>query len=96
MILNALADRGEQRVLILDDYHTLTSASAHVLIGQLIAQAPAVLQLVIAGRDDPPLPIARLRAAGQLRELRMADLAFQGDETAALLRLVSGRALTPA
>jgi LuxR family maltose regulon positive regulatory protein len=81
---------------ILDDYHTLNTAAAHALVGQLIERAPAGLHVVIAGRDDPPLPLARLRAAGRLSELRVPELTFRGEEAAALVRLVSGRKLAPA
>lgn len=95
-MLNALAGRCEPLVLILDDYHTLNDAAAHALVGTLIAHAPAGLHLVIAGREEPPLPLARLRAAGHLNELRAAELCFRGEETAALLRLISGRALASA
>ncbi len=95
-LLNALADHSEQRVLILDDYHTLGTSAAHALVGQLIERAPAWLHVVIAGREDPPLPLARLRAGGRLSELRVPELSFRGEETAALLRLISGRELAPA
>jgi LuxR family maltose regulon positive regulatory protein len=95
-MLNALAGRGEPLALILDDYHTLNTAAAHALVGQLIARAPAGLHLVIAGREEPPLPLARLRAAGRLSEVRAPELRFQGEETAALVRLISGRELAAA
>lgn len=95
-MLNVLAGRSEPFLLILDDYHTLNAAAAHDLVGTLIARAPAGLHLVIAGREEPPLPLARLRAAGRLSELRVPELRFQGEETVALVHLISGRALAPA
>lgn len=95
-MLNVLAGRSEPLVLILDDYHTLNAAAAHALVGELIARAPAGLHLVIAGREEPPLPLARLRAAGRLSELRAPELRFQGEETVALVQLISGQALAPA
>ncbi|NTV04785.1 helix-turn-helix transcriptional regulator, partial [bacterium] len=94
-MLNALAGRSEPLVLILDDYHTLNDAAAHTLVGTLIAHAPPGLHLVIAGREEPPLPLARLRVEGRLSELRAPELRFQGEETAALVQLISGRALAP-
>lgn len=95
-MLNVVAGRSEPLVLILDDYHTLNAAAAHALVGELIARAPAGLHLVIAGREEPPLPLARLRAAGRLSELRAPELRFQGEETVALVQLISGRTLAPA
>lgn len=95
-MLNVLANRSQPLVLILDDYHTLNATAAHALVGTLIARAPATLHLVIAGREEPPLPLARLRADGRLSELRAPELRFHGEETAALLQLVSGRELAPA
>lgn len=95
-MLNALAARGEGLTLILDDFQSLQAPEAHALIERLIEQAPPNLRLVIAGRADPPLPLARLRACGALSELRAAELRFTGAECAALLRQASGRELADA
>jgi LuxR family maltose regulon positive regulatory protein len=95
-MLNTLASRSEPLVLILDDYHTLNDAAAHALIGQMIGRAPAVLHLMIAGREEPPLPLARLRVDGRLSELRVPELRFHGEETAALVQLISGQRLAAA
>ena len=54
-------------------------------LAALVRERPRALRLVLAGRADPPLPIARLRLAGELREIRARDLAFTPDEAAALL-----------
>ena len=55
----------------------------------------AALRVVIAGRSDPPLPLARLRARGELTELRAADLGFTADEAAALLTAVGDMPVDP-
>jgi LuxR family transcriptional regulator, maltose regulon positive regulatory protein len=90
MLLNELAASSVQRVLVLDDYHLLTDRRIHEAVEFLVAYLPASLRLVVAGRADPPLPLARLRARGELTELRAADLRFSPDEAAALLSTVSG------
>jgi LuxR family maltose regulon positive regulatory protein len=76
-ILNALTWWLEQdAVLIMDDYHTLTSEGAHDLLRFLVAHLPARLHLIIGTRVDPPLPLARLRARNQLYEIRAHALRF--------------------
>ena len=65
----------------------------HDSVTFLLDRLPPGLRLVLAGRADPPLPLARLRARGQLAELRAADLRFTLEETAAFLREATGRDL---
>jgi ATP/maltotriose-dependent transcriptional regulator MalT len=89
VLLNALAATDERHVLVLDDYHVLTDAQLHKQVEFLVAYAPASLQVVIAGRYDPELPLARLRAAGQLTEVRAADLRFTSEEAGALVAQVA-------
>lgn len=95
-LANALAARGEPAVLVLDDYHLLSEPEVHASLVALLEHLPACLRLVIAGRADPPLPVARLRARGALRELRAADLRFSQEETRAFLRDTMGLALDAA
>ena len=82
--------RGSAARLVLDDYHVLADPRIHESVEFLVTYLPPSLRLVVAGRSDPPLPIARLRARGELTELRAADLRFSADEAAALLAAVSG------
>jgi LuxR family maltose regulon positive regulatory protein len=89
-LANALAARAEPVVLVLDDYHLLSGAEVHGSLAALLEHQPACLRLVIAGRSDPPLPVARLRARGAVRELRAADLRFGSDETRAFLEETMG------
>jgi LuxR family maltose regulon positive regulatory protein len=76
--------------LILDDYHVITEPRVHAALSFILDHLPPPLHLVIATRADPPLPLARLRARGQLTELRQADLRFTIDEMAAFLQQVMG------
>ncbi len=75
--------------LVLDDYHLVDSPSVHRSLAYLLDHSPATMHLVLAGRDDPPLPLALLRARGQLLELRASDLSFTPAEAAAFLRRVA-------
>jgi ATP/maltotriose-dependent transcriptional regulator MalT/ActR/RegA family two-component response regulator len=73
-------------VLVLDDYHHVDSASpVNELVQELLMRPPGRLQLVLITRRDPPIPLALLRARGQVNEIRMRDLRFDASETRALL-----------
>jgi LuxR family transcriptional regulator, maltose regulon positive regulatory protein len=88
------ADPGPDEVLlVLDDYHLVDSASVHGSVAFLLENLPPGLRVVVSGRADPPLPLARLRARGQLAELRAADLRFTPEEAAALLAEAAGPGL---
>jgi LuxR family maltose regulon positive regulatory protein len=86
LLVNALAELDAPLVLVLDEIHELVSPPATAAIDFLVRHAPEQLRIVLAGRADPPLPIERLRVSGALRELRIADLAFDREETAELCR----------
>jgi LuxR family maltose regulon positive regulatory protein len=77
-------------IFILDDYHVLDSQSIDKILTFLIEHSPPKMHLVITTREDPQLPLARLRARGQLSELRAADLRFTSAEAAAFLKQVMG------
>ena len=94
-LVNALAAPADQIMLVLDDYHTITLQAIHEAIAFLLDRMPAHMQIVITTRADPPLPLARLRARGQLTELRAADLRFTGGEAAYLFDHIHGIALAP-
>jgi LuxR family maltose regulon positive regulatory protein len=70
---------------MLDDYHVIDAPSIHQALAFLLDHLPAHLHLIIATRADPPLPLSRLRARGELTELRATDLRFTADEAAAFL-----------
>lgn len=84
-LLNAFADFAEPFVLVLDDAHVLESNALQEALAFLVEHCPPNLHLIIATRADPPLPLARLRARGQLNEIRLPDLRFTFDETLAFL-----------
>ncbi len=85
-LINELAEPGGDEVLlVLDDYHVIGTEPVHTSAGFLLEHRPPGLHLVLASRADPPLPLARLRARGQLAELRAGDLRFTPGEAAALL-----------
>jgi LuxR family transcriptional regulator, maltose regulon positive regulatory protein len=94
-LVNELAaDPGPDEVLlVLDDYHLVDSEPVHESVAFVLENLPPGLRVVVSGRADPPLPLARLRARGQLAELRAADLRFTGEEAAALLGAAAGPVL---
>jgi LuxR family transcriptional regulator, maltose regulon positive regulatory protein len=96
-LINELAaDPGPDEVLlVLDDYHLVDSGPVHESVAFLLENLLPGLRVVVSGRADPPLPLARLRARGQLAELRAADLRFTGEEAAALLAEAAGPDLPP-
>jgi LuxR family transcriptional regulator, maltose regulon positive regulatory protein len=89
-LVNELAAQPEPVLLVLDDYHLVDAQPVHASVGFLVEHLPPGLRLVLASRADPPLPLARLRARGQLAELRERDLRFTAEEATALLRAVVG------
>jgi LuxR family maltose regulon positive regulatory protein len=91
-LLNQLRSTGDV-ILALDDYHLVTAAEIHRGMAFLLDHLPAKLHILLLSRIDPPLPLARLRARGQLAELRAADLRFTAEEAAAFFRDTMGLAL---
>jgi LuxR family transcriptional regulator, maltose regulon positive regulatory protein len=88
--INGLAALSHEAVLVLDDYHLITTPSIHRSVSYLVDHLPHQLHLVIATRADPPLPLARLRTYGHLTEIRAADLRFTAEETIAFLTRTLG------
>jgi LuxR family transcriptional regulator, maltose regulon positive regulatory protein len=89
-LANELDAAAEEVVLVLDDYHLVQAAAVHKSLSYLLEHLPACLHLVVASRADPPLPLARLRARGQLVEIREGDLRFTPQEAAELLHAAVG------
>jgi LuxR family transcriptional regulator, maltose regulon positive regulatory protein len=85
-LANQLQAAPEELALVLDDYHAIESRPVHDGMAFLLDHLPPQLHVVISSRSDPPLPLARLRARGQLAELRATDLRFTPEEASALLR----------
>src|SRR5438270_1099520 len=73
-LLNDLTTISDHFILVLDDYHVIDAKPVDQALTFLLDHLPPHMHLVIATREDPQLPLARLRAGGQLTELRVADL----------------------
>src|SRR4051794_22445762 len=80
-LLNDLDTITSPMVLILDDYHLVINRAVHEQLAFVIGRMPANVRLVLATRSDPMLPLARLRASGDLAEMRSDDLRFGLIET---------------
>ena len=90
LLLNEIAASPERFILVLDDYHLINSKSVDQAMAFFVEHLPPQIHLVIASREDPSLPLARLRVRRQLTELRAADLRFTPTETADFLNQVMG------
>ena len=95
-LLNDLAALDTQVLLALDDFQAIHSPAIHSGVSFFVEHLPPNAHVFIAGRADPPLPLARLRTRAQMVELRLADLRFTSTETAELLRAANAAGLTPA
>ncbi len=93
-LLNDLSAMAQPMTLVLDDYHTIDDPEVDSAVAFLLDHLPQQLHVVISTRQDPHLPLARLRARGQLTELRAADLRFDPGEVAQYLTSVMGLNLT--
>lgn len=95
LLSNDIAAIPREFVLVLDDYHLIELQTIHEAMAFLLDHLPPSLHLVIASRADPPFPLTRLRARGQLVELRAGDLRFSPEEAATFLNQQMGLRLTP-
>jgi LuxR family maltose regulon positive regulatory protein len=94
-LLNDLLAWDQRGVLLLDDFHVIQDRFILQVLEKLIANLPPAVQIVLLTREDPPLPLARLRANNQLTEVRASDLRFTDREAAQFLNEVLGLALSP-
>ena len=94
VLLNDLRATAGDIVLVLDDYHVIDAREVQDAMAFLLDHLPAQLHVVIAGRADPALPLARLRGRGELAEIRAAELRFTPEEAAAYLNEMMGLQLT--
>ncbi len=92
--LSDLSDIADDVVLILDDYHLVDAKAVDDALAFLVKHLPPHLHLTIATREDPPLPLARLRARGRLTEVRVADLRFTDGEATQFLNQAMGLTLS--
>lgn len=84
-LINDITQYDRPLILVLEDYHVITTATVHQALTFLLDHLPPLLHLLIITRSDPPLPLSRLRAGGELTEIRAADLRFSTNETAVFL-----------
>jgi LuxR family maltose regulon positive regulatory protein len=89
-LVNEIAAIPTQFVLTLDDYHTIRTPAIHQQLALLLEHQPPRMHLVLITREDPLLPVARLRARGQLLEIRQDDLRFSSQECADFFQTVMG------
>jgi LuxR family transcriptional regulator, maltose regulon positive regulatory protein len=92
-LLNEIAAIPETFTIVLDDYHIIDAKPVEDALAFLLEHLPPCMHLVIATREDPRLPLARLRARGQMAELRAADLRFTPAETTEFLNRKMGLGL---
>jgi LuxR family maltose regulon positive regulatory protein len=95
-LVNDLDALAGPTVLALDDYHVIDAREVHDVVAFLIEQLPPQVTLAMTTRADPPLPLSRLRARGELLEVRAADLRFTAEEADAFLNQVMDLRLDPA
>jgi LuxR family maltose regulon positive regulatory protein len=94
LLVNVLDDFPQDFTLVLDDYHTIDAIVIHEALAFLLNHLPSRMHIILLTRSDPALPLARLRACGQLTEIRAADLRFSVEEAAGFLNQTMGLALT--
>jgi len=95
-LINDLDILAGPMVVALDDYHVIDGAAVHEAVTFLLDNLPPQVTVAIATRADPPLPLSRLRARGELVEVRAADLRFTAVEAEEFLNEVMGLQLEPA
>jgi len=93
-LVNQLAALRSPVVLVLDDYHVISDRECHEQIGFLLAHLPRTVQVALVTRADPPLPLGRLRASGDVAEIGAPALRFGPPEVASLVRAVAGAELS--
>jgi LuxR family transcriptional regulator, maltose regulon positive regulatory protein len=94
-VINDFARLPARVTLVVDDYHLITNQAIQECVEFLVEHLPPTLRLVLATRSDPALPLARLRARGQMTEIRADELRFSEAETEELLNETLGLALPP-
>jgi len=93
-LINELSSFGGSLLLVLDDYHVIQSQPVHEILNFLVEHLPSNVHLVITSREDPPLPLHRLRARRQMLGIRQAELSFVPDEAGDFFQRIAGLDLT--
>jgi LuxR family maltose regulon positive regulatory protein len=92
-LINDLEVLAGPTVVALDDYHVVDAADVHEAVAFLLDNLPPQVTVAMTTRADPPIPLARLRARGELVEVRAADLRFTADEAEVFLNGRDGAAV---
>jgi LuxR family transcriptional regulator, maltose regulon positive regulatory protein len=95
-VVNRLADLPDRVIMVFDDYHAISATAIHEALTFLLDHLPDPARLVVITRAESLLPVSRLRARGQLVEIREADLRFTATESAVWLNGTMGLDLNPA
>jgi LuxR family maltose regulon positive regulatory protein len=93
-LISDIVELATPLVLVLDDYHLIHAAPIHRTVHHLLDHLPPQLHLALSAREDPPLPLPRLRARGQMTEMRASDLCFTEEEAAAFLEKTMGLSIS--
>jgi len=94
VLINELSTVSQDFSLVLEDYHVIEVREIHQMMDFLLEHLPPQLHLVILTRSDPPFPLARLRARGELSEIRAKDLRFSYEDAAKFLQNMVGLQLS--
>lgn len=94
-LINDIAATPSPLILVLDDYHLIHTLAIHRLLAFLLEHQPPQMRLAIISREDPPLPLPRWRARGQVVDVRQRDLQFTEEETSSFMRQVMRLDLEP-
>jgi LuxR family maltose regulon positive regulatory protein len=95
LLINEIAELPYRIVLVLDDYQYVSAGDAHESVAYFLEHLPENIHLVVSGRSDPSLPLGRLRAMGEMNEIRTEQLAFSEEEVACLLNERMGLDISP-
>jgi LuxR family maltose regulon positive regulatory protein len=95
VLINDLTEFPHRVVVVLDDYQFITEDDCHESVAFFVEHLPENIHLVLSSRTDPPLPLGRLRARGEMDEIRIEQLAFSEEETAYLLNEKMGLSIVP-
>jgi LuxR family transcriptional regulator, maltose regulon positive regulatory protein len=94
VLISEMAALPEPVVLVLDDYHLIKKPDCHEQVARLLSHLPSCVQVVIITRADPPLPVARMRALGEMAEIRARELRFDFRQAAELIQAVAAAELS--
>ncbi len=95
LVINDLAALAESVLLVLEDYHVIHNLDIHKALAFMLGNLPPQLHLVVTSREDPPLPLYRLRSSGHMTGIYAHDLRFSSDEAAAFLQQTMKVVLVP-